>query len=292
MKISLLLSMLGLLLVGSLYAQEEDYEFNRLNTRKQTLRGQSTSDIYSVSYVKKEESINPEYTKLKRKLDTLVADSISINRLYNKAFIKFNDLSTIKSNVVTFNSSDESFSHKIELLKEAQILASKYHIKELLYSDNDINPEMKAGFILLKLDMDKLNAHLNRVLSRLDDKIVQPEAPKYVSTSNLRKQLSNTKKIKNDSSSKATVGYMLENRIIPPEDIAGDFKLVNRFFVLNTSTNGLLKNQLVSKKTVYKLGISRKKLCSSVEKMLIQNKVTNAMYLVDPSFLNHFSVKS
>ncbi|OBQ51802.1 hypothetical protein JJL45_11325 [Tamlana sp. s12] len=292
MKTSYLLSILALLSIYSLHPQEKDYSFSRLNTRKQTLRGQSVSNIYSVSYAKNIESINPEYSKFKRELDTLIADSISINTGYNKALIKFNDLSTIKSNVVTFNSSEESFRQKVKLLKEAQILASKHHIKELLYSDNEINTEMKAGFILLKLNMNNLEAHLNRVLSRLDDKIIQPEAPIYVSTADLRRQLSNIKKTKNDNSSNTTKGYMLETRIIPPEDIAGDFRLVNSFFVLKISTKGFSKNQLVSKSMIYKLGISRKKLLSNKAKMLIQNKITNDMYLVDHSFLDHFSVKS
>ncbi|MDO6761578.1 hypothetical protein Q4566_15315 [Tamlana sp. 2_MG-2023] len=291
MKTSLLLSVLVFLSVCSLYSQEKDYKFNRLNTRKQTLKGQSTSDIYAVSYVKTEEVINPEYTKLISELNNVLADSISINTKYKKAFIKFTDMSTIKSKVVAFNSSAEPFGNKVILLKEAQILASKHNIKELLYSDNDINKEMKAGFLLLRLNINDLEAHLNRVLERLDNNIKTPEEPVYTSTVALRRKISNTKKLNNDNDAKKTKGYILQNSIVPPEDITGDFRFVNKYFVLKMPTNGLIKNQLITKKMVYRFGIARKKLFSSNEKMLIQNKRTEDMYLVDNSFLDNFSVK-
>ncbi|MBU2951087.1 hypothetical protein KO493_10305 [Tamlana agarivorans] len=292
MKTSFLLSVLAFLLACNLHSQEKDYKFNRLNTRKQTLKGQSASSIYAVSYAKLEKSINPEYTKLISELDHVLADSISIKANYNKALIRFNDISTIKNKVSAFISSTELFGNKVILLKEAQILASKHNIKELLYSDNEINKEMKAGFILLKLNTNQLKAHLNRVLMRLDNKIKIIEEPIYPSTVSLRKQISNTNKIKNENDLKNTRGYILQNSIIPPEDIAGDFSVVNSYFVLKTPTNGFIKNQLVSKKNVYKLGISRKKLLPFKEKMLIQNKRTKSMYLVDHSFLDNFSVKS
>ncbi|KAB1066903.1 hypothetical protein F6U93_13705 [Tamlana haliotis] len=292
MKTSFLLSILVSLSVCNLYSQVKDYKFNRLNTRIQTLKGQSALDIYGVSYAKTQESINPEYTKLVSELDKLKADSISINTDYNKALVRFNDISKIEHKVEAFNSSTVPFGRKVTFLKEAQVLASKHHIKELFYSDNNINKEMKAGFLLLKLNTNALEAHLNSVLLRLDEKNVIPEEPLYPSTADIRIKISNTPRIKNDDKLKEKEGYILQNTIVPPEDIVGDFRLINRYFVLKMDTNGFKKNQLVSKKMVYSFGISSKKLCSNNEKMLIQNISTQDLYLVDHSFLDHFSVKS
>ncbi|WP_067149091.1 hypothetical protein [Pseudotamlana agarivorans] len=292
MKILYLLSILAFLSIYSLHPQEKDYSFNRLNTRIQTLRGQAVSEIYSVTYTKNEASLNPQYVKLKGKLDQLLADSISINTAYNKAFSRYDTISIIKNKIIAFNSSTESFGKKVMLLKEAQILATKHHIKELLYSDNQINKEMKAGFLLLRLNLNDLTSHLNSVLSRLEDKYKLPETPEYTSTIDLRKKISNTNKFNTNTNSKLEKGFILQDKIVPPENITGDFVLVNSYYVLKMSTNGFSKNQLVSKNTIYKLGISRKKLLSKKVKLLIQNKMTNDMYLVDHKFLDHFSVKS
>ncbi|GAA3602290.1 hypothetical protein Q4Q39_13355 [Flavivirga amylovorans] len=292
MKTLFIWSALIFLTVCNTYSQEKHYEFNRLNTRKQTLKGQSTSEIYDVSYIKTEGSLNPEYTKLKSELEKVMADSISKAADYYKTLDRFNDISTIKSKVVAFNSSSKSFRNKVTLLKEAQILASKHHIKDLFYSDSYINKEMKAGFLLLSLNPENMKAHLNKVLLKLDNKIKVPEKPTYESIATLRETLSNTKKIKDIKNLKNKKGYTLQNNIVPPEEITGDFSVVGEYFVLSKPTNRFLKDQLISKKTVLNLRIAKEKLYTKEERVLIQNKRTKEMYLVDNNFLNGFSVKS
>ncbi|MDO5979498.1 hypothetical protein [Flavivirga spongiicola] len=292
MKTIFIWSILIFFTVCNTYAQENHYEFNRLNTRKQTLKGQSTSEIYGVFYVKMEGLVNPEYTKLKSELEKVKADSISKTTDYSKALDKFNDISTIKSKVVAFNSSSKPFRNKVALLKEAQILASKHHIKDLFYSDNYINKHMKAGFLLLSLNPEDMKVHLSKILLKLDNNIKVPEKPAYESIVALRKKLSNTKKNKDIKNLKNNKGYTIQNSIVPPEEITGNFMVVGKYFVLSTPTNRLLKDQLISKKTVLNLRIAKKKLYTNEERVLIQNKRTKEMYLVDHSFLNSFSVKS
>ena len=292
MKTIFIWSVVTFLTVCNTYSQEKHYEFNRLNTRKQTLKGQSTSEIYGVSYVKTEKLVNPEYTKLKSELEKVMADSISKTADYYKALGRFNDISTIKNKVVAFNSSNKPFRNKKTLLKEAQILASKHHIKDLFYSDNYINKEMKAGFLLLSLNPEGMKVHLNKILLKLDNEIKVPEKPAYESIVALREKLSNTEKTKDIKNLKNKKGYTLQNSIVPPEEITGDFLVVGKYFVLSTPTNRFLKDQLISKRTVLNSRIAKKKLSSNEERVLIQNKQTKEMYLVDSSFLNSFSVKS
>ncbi|GAA3646785.1 hypothetical protein [Flavivirga jejuensis] len=292
MKTIFIWSVFTFLTVCNTYSQEKHYEFNRLNTRKQTLKGQSTSKIYDVSYVKTGESLNPEFTRLKSELDKVMADSISKTADYYKTLDRFNDISTVKSKVVAFNNSSESFRNKVALLKEAQILALKHNINDLFYSDNYINKDMKAGFLLLSLNPEKMKAHLNKVLLKLDNKIKVPEKPTYQSIATLREKLSNTKKIKDTKNLKSKKGYRLQNSIVPPEEVIGDFLVVGEYFVLSIPTNRFLKDQLISKKTVLNLRITKEKLYTKEERVLIQNKRTKEMYLVDNSFLNSFSVKS
>ncbi|WP_303318602.1 hypothetical protein Q4Q34_04660 [Flavivirga abyssicola] len=292
MKAIFIWSVLTFLAVCNTYAQEKHYEFNRLNTRKQTLKGQSTSEIYVVSCLKTEASLNPEYTKLKSELEKVITDSISKSADYYKALDRFNDISTVKSKVLAFNSSRKSFRNKVTFLKEAQILASKHKIKDLFYSDNYINKGMKAGFLLLSLNPENMKAHLNKILLKLDNKIKVPEKPTYELIAALREKLSNTKKTKDIKNLKNKKGYALQNNIVPPEEITGDFSVLGEYFVLNRPTNRFLKDQLISKNTVLNLRIAKEKLYTKEERVLIQNNRTKEMYLVDNSFLNGFSVKS
>lgn len=292
MKTIFIWSVLIFLTVCNTFSQEKYYEFNRLNTRKQTLKGQSTSEIYGVSYVKIGESVNPEYTKLKSELEKVMADSISKTADYNKALDRFNDISTVKSKLVAFNSSNKPFRNKKTLLKEAQILASKHHIKELFYSDNYINKDMKAGFLLLSLNPEGMKVHLNKILLKLDSNIKTPEKPTYESIVALREKLSDTKKTKDIKNLNDKNDCALQNSIVPLEEITGDFSVVGEYFVLSIPINRFLKNQLISKKTVLNLRIAEKELYTNEERVLIQNKQTKELYLVDNSFLNNFSVKS
>src|SRR5690606_21363436 len=171
-----------------------------------------------------DESINTEYTKLKSELETLIADSISKKNNYEKALARYNDITIIKDKVIEFNSSTNAFGNKVTLLKEAQILASKHNITELFYSDNDINKEMKVGFLLLSLNPEDLKTHLNKVLLRLD-KIKVPKIPEYIAIADLRNKISHTKN--------ANV-CMLQNDIVPAEDLTGDSMVVNRYYVVST----------------------------------------------------------
>ena len=282
MNTAFLLSVIAFLAVDNMHSQEKDVEFNRLHTRKLTLKGQSVPEIYNVSFATTDESINTEYTKLKSELETLIADSISKKNDYEKVLARYNDITIIKDKTLEFNSSTNAFGNKVTLLKEAQILASKHNITELFYSDNDINKEMKAGFLLLSLNPEDLKTHLNKVLLRLD-KIKVPKIPEYIAIADLRNKISHTKN--------ANV-CMLQNDIVPAEDLTGDFMVVNSYYVVSMPTKGFIKNQLVSKTSILNSGITKEKLYSYQEKMLIKNKQTKEMYLVDTSFINTFSVKS
>ena len=290
MKTTFLLPIIALLAVCSTYSQNKDFEFNRLNTRLLTLKGTTAQEIYSVSYSSIEESVNPEYTKLKDELEKVIADSLYKRAAYDKALARVVDMSIIKNKVIAFNNSKESYGKKVVLLKEAQILASRHNMTDLFYSDNEINKEKKAGFILLTLNLDDLKAHLNKILLRLDDKIKMPEIPTYVSSAPLRKKIYSTKKyIKGSNDANKC---MVQNTMVPAEEVSGNFEVVSSYYVVSVPIRGFLKNQLVSKKTVSNLGITKSKLYSPKEKLLIQNKRTKEMYLVDNSFIDTFSIKS
>ncbi|GAB1857013.1 hypothetical protein MHTCC0001_18490 [Flavobacteriaceae bacterium MHTCC 0001] len=274
-----------------MHAQQKSYEFNRLNTRKQTLKGQTTSEIFAVFCPKTNQYINPEYTKLELELERAIVDSVTKSTVYLKAANKYKDISTIKSKVVAFIKSSEPFTNKLKLLKEAQILALKHNLKYLFYSDNSINKTMKAGFILLKLKPESMDAHLKKTLQQLDKLIKMPKQPDYQYTAVLRGQLSSISKFKDTEKPEHKKGYMLQH-IVAPEDIAGAFTLVGAYFVLKAPANGFSRNQLISKKAVLNYQITKNKLSSSITRALIQNKETKEMYLVDDSFLQNFSIKS
>ena len=291
MKSFFLIPVIAFLSVCNFYAQEKNLEFNRLNTRKQTLKGHTTSEIYSIILPDVEKTLNPEYIKLKSELDKALIDSTSKAVAYAKALDRYTDLSTIKSKVSAFMVSNKPFGNKSILLKEAQILASNQHIKVLLYADNTINKKMKAGYFVLKYKPEQMKLHLNKVLSKLDNVIIAPEQPDYNDVAVSRKKLRSTNKIKAIEKPKHKKGYMLQNAI-GPEYITGKFLEVGRYFVLNATTKGFSKGQLITQRTFLNYRISKKKLNFNRTKVLIKNKDTKEMYLVDNSFLNGFSVKS
>src|SRR5690606_43752 len=194
MKTTFILAILTFLTVFNTHSQEKDFDFNRLNTRKLTIKGLSASEIYSVSYAAVEQSVNPEYTKLISELENVIADSLSKRADYDKAVDRFNDIRMIKNKIIEFNNSDKYFATKVTLLKDAQILASKHNIKDLFYSDNEINKEMKAGFLVLTFNLEDLKTHLNTILLKLDTKFKAPELPTYVSTLALREKIYHTTK--------------------------------------------------------------------------------------------------
>ena len=290
MKSSFLIPVIAFLTVCSLHAQKKSLEFNRLNTRKQTLKGHTTSDIYSISS-EAEKTINPKFIKLQSELDNALIDSTNKSVAYSKALNRLNDISTIKSKVSSFITSKAPLGNKIVLLKEAQILASKQNVKVLLYSDNSINKEKKAGFLVLKFKPKKMKLHLNKFLSKLDDLILPVEQPDYSDVIVLREKLANTNKMKIVVKPNNKKGYVLQNKIAP-EDIKGDYLELGRYFVLNATTKGFSKGQLITQRTFLNYRISKQKLSSRGTKVLIKNKETNEMYLVDNNFLNEFSLKS
>lgn len=290
MKSFFLIPVIAFLAVCSLNAQEKNLEFNKLNTRKQTLKGYTTSEIYNIASPEVEQMLNPEYIKLKSELDSVLIDSAYKSVEYSKAIDRFNDISTIKRKISTFITSTEPFGNKLIVLKEAQILASKQHISALLYSDNYINKKMEAGFLLLKLNPEDMKLHLNKILSKLDNLIIAPEQPAYQDVVVLREKLRLTGKMKAIEKPKHTEDYMLQNTIAP-ENITGYFLEVGKYFVLNVTTNGFSKGQLISQKTFLNYRIAKNKLNFNEIKVLIKNKDTKEMYLVDSSFLNNFSVK-
>lgn len=282
MKTLFLLPFYAFLAIGNIYSQQKEVAFNRLHTRKLTLKGLSVSEIYRVSYAQVQEPYTFSNPSLQSELQLLINDSILKKTQFNSALAKFRDVSIIKNNVAAFLNSQESFGKKVRFLKEAQILALKHNMTDLFYSDNEINKEMKAGFLLLSLKPTDLETHLNKILVRLN-KMTAPEKPTYTSTAELRKKL---------SSEKTASDKMVKNEIVAPEELIGDFIMEDRYYVLNVATHGLLKNQLVSKETVLSLGIPSKKLQFSQEKILIQNKQTKEMFLVDFKFIETFSIST
>lgn len=281
MKTAFLLSVLAFLAIGNIHSQDKDVEFARLHTRKLILKGQAVPSIYCVAFTQANNSIHPDYTRLQNELEKVMADSLSKMANYNKALDKFNDIALIKDKVIEFNTSDKPFGNKVSLLKDAQILASKHGMTDLFYSDNEINKSMKAGFLLLTLNPADMEAHLNKILARLD-KVTAPERPSFLSSSELREKLSQVK-ISN--------GSMLQGDLVGPEELIGRFSIINSYYVLHTPANGFSKNQLVSKKMVSDAGIAKKHYFPQ-EKTLIQNKLTKEMYLVDTSFINQFSIQN
>ncbi|ALJ06034.1 hypothetical protein APS56_13225 [Pseudalgibacter alginicilyticus] len=274
-----------------MYAQEANLEFNRLNTRKQTLKGHTTSQIYSIALPEAEKMLNPEYVKLKNDLEIAIIDSTSKSIEYSKAIDRFNDVLTIRSHVSAFMNSNDLFGNKLILLKEAQILALKQNIKVLLYSDDQINEKMQAGFLLLKLKPEEMKQHLNRVLLALDNVIVPLEQPDYQDVIVLRRKLRQTDKMIAIDKPNNKKGYTLQHAI-GAEHVTGNFFEVGRYFVLNAPTNGFSKGQLITQRTFLNYGISKKKLSFNGTKVLIKNIDTEEMYLVDNNFLDGFSVKS
>ncbi|WP_372753807.1 hypothetical protein [Mariniflexile sp.] len=290
MKPFFLIPVITCLIVCSLPAQEKNLEFNRLNTRKLTLKGHTPSEIYSVLLPESERTLNPKYAKLKCELDSLLIDSTFKSVAYSKAIDKFNDIEIIKSKISTFITSSESFGNKLILLKEAQILALKQHIDVLLYSDDYINKKMEAGFLILKLNPENMKLHLTNVLSRLKSNSY-PEPPIYPEVAVLRSKLSHTDKMIAVEKPNDKMGYVLQNSVAP-ENITGEFLEIGRYFVLNVSTNGFSKGQLITQRTILNYRISKEKLNFNVIKVLIENRHTKEMYLVDNAFLEGFSVKS
>lgn len=282
MKTLFLLPFYAFLAIGNIYSQQKEVAFNRLHTRKLTLKGLSVSEIYRVSYASAQELHPFEDQPLQNELQLLINDSILKKTQFDTALAKFNDVSLIKNKVSAFLNSQESFGNKVRFLKEAQILALKHKMTDLFYSDNDINKEMKAGFLLLSLNPSDSETHLNKILARLD-KMTAPEKPTYASTTELRKKLSHEK---------TTIGSMVKNDVVAPEELIGDFIIGSSYYVLNMASHGLLKDQLVSKETVLNLGLPTKKLHFSQEKVLIINKQTKEMFLADSKFIETFSIST
>lgn len=277
------------------------YKFDKIYTKRLILKGNKFSGIYEVvnksfSGTKNVESVNPEYAKLEAEVNELVLDSISETKNYGIALERYNEIAVVKSKINAFNISKKPFENKKSYLKEAQVLATKHGITDLLYADNNINKERKSRYLVLSLNTFDMKVHLNKILKKLNDSYKAPAKVVYSSVAklkSLRQQLSETKKVDYIKKSYSVNRYVLQNMNseVDPGDLIGDFLVLGDYNVVKTQANNYTQNQLISKSRVSRYRVQIDNLFFNSEKVLIENKETKKMYLVENGFLKTFSVK-
>lgn len=141
-----------------------------------------------------------------------------------------------------------------------------------------------------------MKVHLNKILRKLNSTYKAPEKVVFSASAELKRlkeKLSKTNKTNYTKKLYSINSYALNdiNLVTKPGFVSGDFIVIGSYNVVKTPTSNYKQNQLISKSSISKLKISLNKLYLSEERLLIENKQTKKMYLVDQNFLNIFSIK-
>ncbi len=297
MKTIFFIPIFTFLAMFNLYSQNNElYEFDKIFSKRQILKGKKTKRIQEVSNGNVSESRkvalkNPEYAKLEKALEIAKQDSIVETADYNKALNKFNSTLSIKEKLNAYNKSAKPFELKKLFLKDAQILATKNNIKGLFYADNTINQGMKTKFLILSLNATEMKVHLNKLQWKLKT-FEAPEEKAFNSIivlNNLREKMSKTNPVVYTYKKYSKNSLKLLNKEVDPTHLIGRFKLIGNYSVIKTANKGLKVGQLIKNATASKLKIEASYLRNDIGKKLMEHVETKKRYLVDDNFLKFFT---
>ena len=301
-----LLFTFGFLIITAGFAQEAIYEFNQKHTKTKANRFKDTPQIYTVTKQRLFYTIKPkieieteEYKIVTAEVNTLLKDSIKINSAYRNSLQKTKDLKKISQLINTFTSTPKPFEVKKHYLIEAQKLATKNGINELIYADDVINPDKKTKFKLLKIDKLDLKVQLKKVVWKCDNMAKNSTTPVNPSKINsqmaaLREKQSNTKRYTytiGDDKEVHKDTFATSKKINDISSIAGNFNSVDKFYVMKMTYGKFVESELVSKKDVLKYNIPQKFLKDGERKVLLKNMDTGDLIIADDNYMKKYVFK-
>ena len=294
------------LLTAHTFAQDAVYEFNEKHTKTKANRYKSTPEIYSVTEQKLAYTIKPkikietdEYKSITSEINSILNDSISINTAYNNSLQKVKELKRISQLINTFIANPKPFEVKKHYLIEAQTLASKHNLNELIYADDLINPEKKTKFRLLKIDKIDLKVQLKKAVWKCNTtvkNIVAPINPSKINSQMavLRKKQLHTKRYTYTIGSDKEVfknGLAISSKINDISSITGNYNSVNKFYIMKSTYGKFVQNELVSKSDIMKYGIPKRFLKDEERKVLLKNIDTGELVIADDHYVKKYVFK-
>ncbi len=291
----------------SLIAQKNVYEFHSNNTKVRMKKNNNFPMIYSVmntsfeikKRAKARKVISQEYKNLNVEIESVVKDSISSGLKYQKSTEKLEALKKINTLISEYIGSSKPYELKVNKLVAAQKMADTYNLNQFIYADENLHPEKKAKFFILKLNSLDLKVHLKKITWELDKKVKNfKQAPKDQEADSklkmLREKLKKTSKyqyIKQPFKVHVEEGLALDSSISDPTIIVGVFEKVKDCYVLNKTYGIYQKGRIVSVDEAVKGKVPNNYFVDGSLKKLISDVDSDKMYVVENDFLNKYALK-
>lgn len=224
---------------------------------------------------------NKDRMKIINSLKVLSKDSIIIS----KKRIEIKRMVQLLDNYIH---SHEKYRKKKIFLKEAQSLASKNNIHDLIFANLSRNTDRLSYFITLRSNADKLIRHLNNVKNKISDKYLNNQLRVNKEIENLKDKLLYIPKkkstIKKNGVMKKKV-YFYDNKVDSVENIVGVFISVGNYYVVNKDFKNYVYGQLVSEIEYIEESLPYSYFSKS--KTLIKEINSNKLYLCRHDFLKN-----
>ncbi|MGY5353175.1 hypothetical protein ACXGQW_11580 [Wenyingzhuangia sp. IMCC45533] len=273
----------------------------KLGVLKYLIKKKDLSDVYAVKETKtvtelkntvKEKST--VYINLQKQVNLLEQEKIKYVRKYDSILIVKQEFDQISENILSFLKSSKPVAEKKGLLKEAQVIATKYGIKDLIYADKEMDPARKSKFLVLSLNPIDHKFHLKKVLKNLKQEKVVKEIPKYndKKLNTLKTKLRNTAAYEY----KEVYGGKLTNQTLTAQGkvkdlnlVAGKFEELREAYLIVDSKNPKLpKNSIISEEEFAVADIDKVKF---LKLLLIKNVENGAMLMVEENHLQTYGYK-
>ena len=295
-----------LFLSVSLFAQKKVYEFHSNNTKVRMKKNgfPTINSVVNTSFevknkVKAKKVISEEYKKLNVEIRDIVKDSLSSNLKYQKAIEKLEALKKINTLISSYINSTKPYELKVNKLIAAQKIADTYSFDQFIYADENLHPEKKSKFFILKLNRLDLKVHLKKITWELDKKVKNfKQAPKDTEADSklkiLREKLKKTKKykyIKQPFKVHVEEGFALGATISDPTIVVGAFQKVKDCYVLKETYGRYKKGRIISVDEAVSGRVPNNYFVDGSLKKLISDVDNGKMYVVENDFLNKFALK-
>lgn len=283
--------------------QVKVYEFEPKHTHRKIKEFKEAPIVYSVDHVTFEKTIavglvpilNNDYILLERNIKKLEKDSVVYHNKLAIASKRQNDLLKIKTLINDFIASPKDFDSKKENLISAQGLAEEYGLLELIYADENINPNKRAKFMVLKIDKLDLKVHLKRIVWRIEDMFIPLPVSKSLIDENLQKLRRNIKGVekynyKDGGYKKLTrKGMVIKNKVHNFDMVEGEFEQLGTYYILYNGYKKIFKQgEIVNQRQAIKNNLIDKGY-TSVPRILMKQVKTNKLFLADLNFVNQYA---
>ena len=289
------------------FSQNTSYAFNTDYTTTQMNRYRKAPEVYTVINPGLYNRVNPvtrtgsnAYRMITTKINPIVLDSVPLNNSYNNSLLKVKELKRISQLINSFIANPKPFKVKKQYLIEAQVLANKHQIKEVIFADNLVNPYNKTKFRALIADKPDLLIQLKKVAEVSDlmaeNSMASLNVNSYnnqiINSENRPDSIYNNKKIVTDLEKASYGRFKINNKINDISSITGNFDYVGKFYIMKMTFGDFIKDELVSKEDIIEFNIPKQFLKKGKQKILLRKSNTNELVMVEENYTKKFALKT